>query len=96
MSVGQQITKADIDNQATALARGLDTQLDRVAKFKAWLDARTTEDLVAYGYTEQEVAILKSAFGDLDLLREVYAGGRAQADVKDFRVFARHLHGFGF
>lgn len=96
MAVGQIITKGEIDGTASALCKNLNNAFARVVDFKAWLDTKSTQDLVAFGYTEGEVAILKSAFTDLANLAATYRGEREQVGQSDFRAFAKQLMGFGF
>jgi hypothetical protein len=95
MSVGLSPTKADVDAQAGAITRSVHVQMDRVRAFKFWLDAQQDADLVALGYVSSEIATLRSAFGDLSALADVYQGVTALPVLRDFRAFARRLMGLG-
>lgn len=95
MSVGLNPSKTDIDLAAGNLARLVQQVFNQVKELDYFLDAASTEQLVAKGYTAGEVALLKSAVSDLDQLRTIYTGDAALANVKDFRTFARQLWGLG-
>ena len=83
---------ADVNNYAGSIARDLDMLFDRVRILQAWL---ITVDLTAapYSMTTGDQAVIKSAFSDLDTLRTVYEGTATQGTLKDFRAFAKQLHG---
>ncbi len=91
MSVGYSLTKAGIDTHSGNLAANLRNCLDDIAKYKAWLDATVDADLTALGYTSGEVAVLKSAFTDLNKVRDIYYGVATQSSTYDFTTFAKQL-----
>lgn len=93
MAVGKVITKSDIDNDASNVAIEVDNALRRASNFNDWLATQTESDLVAYGYTSQEVAILKSAYTNLDTLNSIYQGTANLPVSQDFRIFLRQLWG---
>lgn len=93
MSVGNPATKNDIDVTAQQVAHTMRENFDRVRHFKIWLDAQTDLMLTERGYTSEEVGILRSAVGDLDLLRRIYEGTVGLAAPKDFQAFAKFLTG---
>lgn len=97
MSIGLPIDRQALDYATGATAQAIHTNLARAAQLKAWLDAHDTATLTAppFGYTEGEVAALKSAFADLDQLRTVYEGTAAVAQAQDFRQFVRQVYGLG-
>jgi hypothetical protein len=64
-----------------------------VQTVKSWLDTKTDNELVALGYTSQEVATLKSAFTDLNKLARVANGLDTQAAASDFFFWADRLTG---
>jgi hypothetical protein len=96
MPVGLQATKADIDNRSGGLARDLDNVLASIETFQLWLLATPDETLTSapYSYTSQEVAILKSAFTEMDLLRQVYYGLAARTPAAALNAFSKQLYDF--
>jgi hypothetical protein len=95
MAVGLAVTKQEIDARAGDIARGFQKAFGDVATLKSFLDGQVDADLVAIGYTEQEVTILKSAFGDLWQLVGIWTGTNTLATAKDFRTFVSQLWGVG-
>lgn len=95
MAVGTQVNKSVIDNRAGNIALQLKAVMDQVRDFDDYLDAIPNADLVAMGYTDAEVATLKSALNDLDQLRTIWEGGAALLTPKDFRAFQKQLWGLG-
>ena len=93
MAVGFGTEKATIDAVAGHVAVTIRDTLDQAARVKAWLDSKPDEDLEALGYTPAEVAILKSAFTDLDNLRKVARGQQSQQEANDFLFWAAKLTG---
>lgn len=93
MAVGFAVDKAIIDSQAGNIVYELRTALDKIVKFKAHLDALPDQDLVDLGYTSGEVAILKSAYGDLKKFSDIYTGADTQTSAYDFSTFAKLLLG---
>lgn len=91
MSVGLYATKSDVDVRAGQLARAVRDELTGVGDFKLWLDTQTDPNLTALGYSGPDIATLRSAFNDLDKLRQVYLGAVAQTPAYDFRTFAKFL-----
>lgn len=95
MSVGLPVTKSEIDTRAGDIARAYQKSFEDVATMQTYLEATPNADLVALGYTDQEVATLKTAFSDLAQLGRIWAGTEALATAKDFRTFVRQLWGVG-
>jgi len=95
MSVGLNPTKADIDNQAGYIARDLDSATSRCLEFKDYLDGKQEADLVALGFTPEEVGILKSAFTDAAKLAQIFRGVIADPAAYDYRTFLKQIWGFG-
>lgn len=93
--IGIQVQKTDIDLVMGSITRLLQVQFNEIQNFKYWLDAKTDTDLEAYGYTAQEVAVIRSAFSDLDQLRLIYQGATPLSASKDFRAFVKQLWGLG-
>jgi len=95
MSVGLPVTKQEIDSRAGDIARMFQRQFEDVATMQGYLTATPEADLIALGYTADEVASLKTAFSDLAQLARIWTGGEALAAPKDFRVFVSRLWGVG-
>lgn len=95
MSVGLAVTKQEIDSRAGDIARLFQRQFEDVATMQGYLTARTEADLVALGYTADEVASLKTAFTDLAQLARIWTGSEPLPAAKDFRVFVSRLWGVG-
>ena len=95
MSVGLAVTKQEIDTRAGDIARRFQQQFEDVVTMQSFLTATPNADLVALGYTDDEVASLKTAFADLQQLGEIWIGNEALAAPKDFRTFVSRLWGVG-
>ena len=95
MAVGYPQGRADIDQRAGTLTASLRNLFDEIDRFETFLLATPDVDLEApaIGYTSQEVAVLKSAFGDLSQLGRIYRGQEDLDTAKDFRTFAKLLTG---
>src|SRR5262245_57938368 len=90
------LTKQTIDQTIGDAAQQLNIAFDNVASTKVFLDVALDPDLIALGYTAEDVATIRSAFADLDQLYRVYHGLVAVSPAKDFTVFAKRLYGTGF
>ena len=95
MSVGILATKGEIDSRMGEIARGQQKVFKELSILKGYLDSTADTDLVAMGYTEGEVAILKSAAADMTQFSEVFVGKVAVSPAKDFSAFVRLLWGVG-
>ena len=95
MSVGLPVTKSEIDIRAGDIARAFQKNFEDVVTMQTYLEATPNADLVALGYSDQEVATLKTAFADLSQLARIWSGAEALAAPKDFRTFVRQLWGVG-
>ena len=95
MSVGLPVTKSEIDTRAGDIARAFQKQFEDVATMQGYLLQTPDADLVALGFTSDEVTSLKSAFTDLEQLSRIWVGAEALAAPKDFRTFVRRLWGVG-
>jgi len=95
MSVGLPVTKDELDARSGDIARGFQKSFDDVLTLQGYLTATVDADLVALGYTPDEVASLKTAYSDLSQLARIWAGAEALAAPKDFRTFVRRLWGVG-
>ena len=97
MSVGLPVTKQEIDTRSGDIARAFQRLAGDTTTLKNYLDATTEEILVTvYGYTPNEVAVLKTAITDLEqLVVKIGSGAEGLAAPKDFTVFLRQLWGVG-
>lgn len=93
MSAGLAVTKDQLDTQAGAAARSVLTAFGSVRDVKAYLDTKTSSDLVAMGYAQADADLLKSAYTDLGKLADLFDGLQTQASVYDFKTFARQIWG---
>jgi hypothetical protein len=99
MPVGLQAfqTANDVNAISGGIARDLNAVLARVQAFQVFLEGTDLTD-PPYSFSDQEEAIIKSAFADLDQLRQTFEGvsGRpTRATNYDYRIFAKSLWGFG-
>jgi hypothetical protein len=95
MSVGLPVTKSEIDSRAGDIARRFQQSFEDVLTMQMYLVATVNADLIALGYTDQEVAVLKTAFADLEQLGRIWSGSEALPAPKDFRTFVRQIWGVG-
>jgi hypothetical protein len=95
MSVGLAVTKQEIDARSGDTARLFQKGFEDVLTMQSFLEGTPDADLVALGYTADEVASLKTAFNDLSQLGRIFTGAEALAAPKDFRTFVRRLWGVG-
>jgi hypothetical protein len=96
MSAGYVVTKTDSDNMIGAITRDVNSVFTHITQYAAWLDATGHDDLVAMGYSENDIANLRTAIGDLKELADVYTGASVPAQAKDFRIFISRLWGLGW
>lgn len=93
MTVGYPTAKIDIDAKAGQLALQLRDVFQQIEAFQTYLASQTEQNLIDKGYGSEEVAILKSAYTDLDQLRTIWTGATALPTAHDFRTFAHQLTG---
>lgn len=93
MALGGSITVADINSAAAQISRQMFSAMKNAQQMQAWLATQPDATLTALGYTSGEVATLKSAFTDLDKIRQVFEGTITQATTYDFRQFSKLLLG---
>lgn len=90
------LTKQTVDSTIGNAASALNIAFIDVESAQVFLAGYQEADLVALGYTPEEVAVLKSAIADLDRLRRVYEGLEPVDPAYDFRQFARRVYGTGY
>ena len=95
MSVGLAVSKGEIDARAGDIARTFQRAFEDVTTLQAYLSSVTEQDLVAMGYSAQEVAVLKTGYNDLTQLGTIWVGAASLAQPKDFRTFVRQMWGVG-
>jgi hypothetical protein len=95
MSVGFLVSKGEIDSRMGDLARNFQKLFRDEVVMKSYFDSTVDSDLLALGYTAQEVATLKSSIADLDQLRLVATGEQDVTPAKDFTAFLHLLWGLG-
>lgn len=94
MSVGLPVTKDEINARAGDIARSFQAAFENVLTMQTYLEATPNPDLVALGFSDQDVATLKTAFTDLTELGSIWSGGPGTVP-KDYRTFVRQLWGVG-
>jgi hypothetical protein len=84
-----------IDQTSGILSAQIETWANQVLNFKEYLDAAPAEVLKAppFGYSDDNIAVLKSAFDDLSLLARIFQGDDILAEARDLGVFSRRLAG---
>lgn len=95
MSVGLPVTKTEVDARSGDTARLFQRAFEDAATMQLFLVGKTEQDLIDLGYTAQEVAVLKTAYNDLEFLGQLWVGIAVLPAAKDFRVFVRQLWGVG-
>lgn len=95
MSVGLDVTKREVDTRAGDIARTFQRVFDDVATMQGFLLRTVDADLIALGYTADEVATLKTAYADLAQLAGIWVGNDPLPAAKDFRVFVSRIWGVG-
>lgn len=93
MAVGWAQDKLAIDSQSGQLVFDTREALRKVGEFKTWLDQFTDAQLIAKGYTSDEVALLRASMFDLDKLRQVAVGQAQQVGNNNFFFNAGKLTG---
>lgn len=95
MAAGIQVDKSSVNNAIGSVSRNLHQAFLQADVLKAYFDATVDADLVSMGFTSGDVSVMKSAFADLAQLATLYRGGATLGAAKDFRTFAKQLHGIG-
>lgn len=95
MSAGVPFNKDQINSDIGSVTRQVYSALDNARKVQVALTATPNQTLLDLGFAQADIDSIKSAFVDLDNLRQVFEGGRTQAVAYDFRTFAKRLIGIG-
>lgn len=93
MSVGIVTSKTTIDQQSGILAQQLGIWARSATNLENFIATQTEADLEALGYTTDDVALLKSACGDMAKLAQIYEGAAEQTPAYDFRTFTGRIAG---
>lgn len=98
LRIGLQSNVVDINARAGSLYIQLRDTLNAIKNFQSMLTATLDADLTSPDqngktFTAAEVTNLKSAYTDLDKLRQIFEGTQTQATTYDFRTFAKLLAG---
>lgn len=93
MSVGLPVTKLDLDQTSGNLSRQIHGWAQTATNLYTTLAATPDADLEALGYQPEDVALLKSAAGDMNKLAQVFRGEAEQTPAYDFRTFTSRLAG---
>jgi hypothetical protein len=86
MAVGFPVNKSDIDNTLGQISVQLRDSIFRVPGFKARIDAMQDADLIALGYLDTDIPLLRSSLDDLLQIFAVATGAAAQPTAYDFRT----------
>ncbi len=95
MAAGIQVDKPAINGAVGTYARTLHQTFLAIDALKVYLDSTTDATLISMGFTQAECDDMKSAYADLAQLSTLYKGGATLGSAKDFRTFAKRLHGLG-
>jgi hypothetical protein len=95
MSVGLPVSKDEINTRAGDTARAFQRAFVDAATMQLYLVATTEQQLIDLGFTANEVAVLKTAYNDLEFLGQIWTGTATLPALKDFRTFVRQLWGVG-
>ena len=92
---GNPVNRGSTDMLAGTLAQQIQVWCLNVANFNTWLSAQTDEVLTAppFGYTEEDVALLKSATTDELTLSQIFLGEQELTPARDLSVFVKQLAG---
>ena len=95
MSVGYPVAKGQVDSIAGQISRQIEQWAPDAIKMNDWLGTMPDEILTAppFGYTADDVALLKSAFADLALLANIYKGAAEITPARDLSTFSKRLAG---
>lgn len=93
MTVGFPLTKDQLDTRLGQLALQVRDGLAESSQLKALLDGQTDAALVALGYVQAEVTLMRAAYTDLYNLNRVATAQATQPAANDFFFNARKLLG---
>lgn len=93
--VGFPPSSMQINTTSGNLSRQIEVWATQTLDFQQFLTATPDATLEAppFMYSEDDVALLKSAFNDLSLLARIYKGEDVLAEARDLGTFSRRLAG---
>jgi hypothetical protein len=93
MTIGLIYTKSQLDALAGDIAISVAKDMRRIQELEHFLNITPDAILIALGYVQAEVSLLKSGFIDADKLRTIYEGSVALPATQDFRLNLLQLGG---
>lgn len=93
MTVGYSTDKGAIDARAGGLVVQLRNTFEEIARFKGWLDGKTDANLIARGYEQEDVDLLRASFASLAKLERVGRGQDTVPNADNFFFHAKNLTG---
>lgn len=100
------LTKASFDSSMGSIISNLDAAFNQIQELETFFAAHPDADFTATaggpgptGYVQADVTTMKSAYSDLDHLRQIYQGVSSQNTIQgnnnayDFRTFAKLIAG---
>jgi hypothetical protein len=93
MAVGFPVTKNDIDLTLGQIVVQLRDSIFRVPGVKARIDAISDTELVALGYSDADVTLMRNTLADLNQIYLVTTGQAAQPTPYDFRTNVAQVTG---
>ena len=91
--IGNDVSKTQLDSALGKNSAAIKYAFDQAILIKEYLDTKTEQDLIGLGYTSGEVAVMKSAYTDVNQLATIFTGAAALGVAKDFRTFLKQLWG---
>jgi hypothetical protein len=92
---GKALSRSDIDQAVGDAMLRINKDLNYVEAIRDGLQAYSDQEIKDLGYSDAEVATIRSALADMDQLWKIYKGAQPLTDPKDFRQFAKRLWGLG-
>lgn len=93
--VGFPPSSIQVNTVSGSLSRQIELWANQTLEFQQFLTSTPDATLEAppFGYSADDVALLKSAFTDLALLANIYQGKADITPARDLGVFSRRLAG---
>lgn len=90
------LTRPDVDSRVGTALQQVNIALTRVEELRDGLLAYSDNEIIAMGYSQNEVDQLRAGLTDMDQLWKIYRGAQPLAVAKDFRDNIKKLWGLGF
>lgn len=91
--IGYPTDKATVDARVGNAVIALRNQLEDAQRIKAWIDTQTDAQLIALGYVQADVDVLRPAFTDLANLAKIANGQATQPAANNFFFWGGKLTG---